>query len=179
MAAESKPKNPPKTAAVDPCIAAGVVGSEHEVLRAFEGTWKAAVNFWMKPGTQPVRAEGRMVSEWILGGRFLQQRYTSDFMGSPFAGQGLFGYNNVDRRYEGLWIDTLSTAMMTETGKYEPLLKSFVMHGVVTEPATRQVMKKKTVITIDSADQHTMSMHFSDPGGDTYWKCMEIVYTRA
>ncbi len=167
------------TGEIDPCMAAGIPGPEHEVLKAFEGTWNASVSYWMKPGEEPIHADGTMVNEWVLGNRFLQQRYTSDFMGTPFEGLGLFGYNNVDGRYEGLWGDTMSTGMMIETGKYDPGLQIFTMIGSVTEPASKNLMRKKTVITIDSPNQHTMSMHFSDEGIDTFWKCMEIVYTRS
>jgi len=176
--AKHDPAKPAAEAAADPCATAGVAGPEHEVLKAFEGTWKAAVSFWMQPGVPPIHAEGTMLNEWILGGRFLQQRYSSEFMGSPFAGQGLFGYNNVDRRYEGLWADTMSTAMMLETGRYDASLRTFTMTGEVTEPGSRKTMHKKTVITVDSPDQHTMSMHFADENAKNYWKCMEIVYTR-
>lgn len=165
-------------AAEDACAAAAGIGPEHQTLKAFEGSWKAAVSFWMHQGAAPIHAEGTMVNEWILGGRFLQQRYSSTFMGSPFSGQGLFGYNSVDRRYEGLWADTMSTAMMIETGRYDASLRTFTMQGEVTEPASRKVMKKKTVITIDSPTQHTMSMHFAEDGAKSFWKCMEIVYTK-
>lgn len=178
QAPAAPPAATPSAASADPCLAAGTPGPEHEVLKAFEGTWKAAVSFWMQPGAAPMHAEGTMVNEWILGGRFLQQRYTSNFMGSPFAGQGLFGYNGVDRRYEGLWVDTMSTAMMLETGRYDASMRTFTMQGEVTDPASRKSMKKKTVITVDSPNQHTMSMHFADDGAKSFWKCMEIVYTR-
>jgi hypothetical protein len=168
----------PAAESADPCVTAGIPGPEHEVLKVFEGKWKATVSFWMQPGAAPMHAEGAMANEWILGGRFLQQRYTSNFLGSPFAGQGMFGYNNVDRRYEGLWADTMSTAMMLETGRYDASLRTFTMTGEVTEPGSRKIMRKKTVITIDSPDQHTMAMHFADDGAKSFWKCMEIVYTK-
>ena len=164
--------------AIDPCVAAGLPGAPHEKLQAFEGTWDAAVQFWMQPGADPVPSQGTMVNEWILGGRFLEQRYESDFMGSPFHGRGLFGYSQLDQRYEGFWVDTMSTGMLIESGSYDESTRTFTMLGQVTNPADGQVMRKKTIITVESETRHTMAMHFSEGEPEEFWKCMEIVYTK-
>ncbi len=173
-------KNPSASAAgeMDPCMAAGMPGPQHEVLTNLEGTWKAAVSFWMQPGAAPVTSEGRMVCAWILGKRFLEQRYQSNFMGTPFEGRGMFGHNNVDGRFEGVWADTMSTGMMTEAGSCNAETQTITMVGRVTNPENKKTMKKKTVICIASSKEHTMSMHFCEDGASEYWKCMEITYTR-
>ena len=166
------------TGEIDPCLAAGMPGPQHQVLKNFEGKWNASVSFWMQPGAAPETSTGKMDCSWTLGGRFLEQRYQSNFMGMPFEGRGLFGHNNVDNRYEGVWADTMSTGMMTEAGTFNPETKTITMVGRVTNPENKKAMKKKTVISIASANEHTMSMHFCEDGATEYWKCMEIVYTR-
>ena len=168
----------PATGEIDPCMAAGIPGPQHELLKNFEGNFEAAVQFWMQPGAEPMASEGKMQSRWILGNRFLAQHYASDFMGMPFEGRGMFGFNNVDGRFEGVWADTMSTGMMTEAGSYDAGSKTFTMIGRVTNPETKKVMKKKTVISLTGPNQHTMSMHFCEDGAAEYWKCMEIAYTR-
>ena len=178
MSDPSQTSSSPTTGETDPCMAAGMPGPEHDVLKNFEGSWSAAVQFWPQPEAPPITAQGTMESAWILGGRFLEQNYESDFMGAPFHGRGLFGFNNVDGRYEGVWADTMSTGMMTEAGSFDEATKTFTMIGRVTEPASKKVMKKKTVIQIQDENRHTMSMHFCEEGATEFWKCMEIAYTR-
>ena len=169
----------PATGEIDPCMAAGIPGPQHELLKNFEGNFEAAVQFWMQPGAEPDASVGRMESRWILGNRFLEQKYSSTFAGMPFEGRGMFGYNNVDGRFEGVWADTMSTGMMTEAGTFDERTNTFTMVGRVTDPGSMKVMKKKTVIQFKDANEHSMSMHFCEEGATEYWKCMEIQYRRA
>jgi hypothetical protein len=47
----------------------------------------------------------------ILDGRFLQQEYTGDMMGSPFTGINVIGYDNHTRKYVSTWVDSMGTGI--------------------------------------------------------------------
>lgn len=147
---------------------------EHKHLEAFIGTWEAEVKMWMGPG-DPQVSTGVMVNSWILGGRFVEQKYQGH--GYDFKGQGLFGFNKSIGKYEGLWIDTCSTFMQTDVGDYNAAKKTFHMLSHMVDPCSGQPMDKRSVITVHGPDKHTMEMFFQ-PGGGPECKCMEITYTR-
>src|SRR5262249_52979692 len=68
-------------------------GPYHEMLKKFAGSWKTETKMWMGPG-EPQVSEGTAEASMILGGRFLKQEAKGNFMGQPFEGFGLTGYDN-------------------------------------------------------------------------------------
>ena len=152
----------------------------HEKLAPFVGTFKAQVKIWMGPG-DPMVSTGVMNSTLELGGRFLQQVYQGDDSGGPFpdfAGRGYWGYNTVTNKYEGFWIDTGSTIMQHESGDIDASGKVWTMIGEMPNPSGGGNMTKKSVITLEDKDHHSMKMFFGTPEGNEA-KGMEIQYTRA
>ena len=116
-----------------------------------------------------------MTNSWVLGNRFLHQAYKSDPGAHPFEGIGYFGYNNVTGKYEGFWIDSMSTGMMTEVGDCAGTTWTMTGEGEFPVPGSR--FQKRSVITVNGPDRHTLEMYFKGPDGNEF-KNMEIVYTR-
>lgn len=146
---------------------------EHEHLAPFIGTWDAEVKMWMGPG-EPQVSSGVMSNTWILGGRFVEQKYQGHTYG--FEGRGLFGYNKSAGKFEGLWVDNCSTMMQTDTGEYDAGTKTFTMISRMSCGEMGE-MTKRSIITVHSPDKHTMEMYFAPKDGPE-GKCMEITYTR-
>ena len=65
----------------------------------------------------PMESTGTCEQKLVLDGHYLQQIYTGDMMGAPFTGINLLGYNNHTRKYESVWIDSMSTAIYYFVGK--------------------------------------------------------------
>ena len=155
-------------------------GSQHELLKPFEGRFRATVKLFMGPD-QVHESTGVMVNTFQLGGLYLHQDYTGDAVDGPFPsflGKGYWGFNTVVGRYEGFWIDNVSTVMQTESGEVDDTGKVWTMFGEVTHPATNQAMKKRSVITLLDGDGHRMDTFFTGQDGAEF-KSMEIEYTRA
>ena len=91
-------------------------GEGHRFLERLAGKWDARVKFWMQPGASPIESTGSTVNELMMGGRFLKSEYTAEFMGSPFQGMALDGFDNQKQKYVGLWIDTMGTMMLVFEG---------------------------------------------------------------
>jgi hypothetical protein len=160
---------------MEACAKAGTPGDAHRKLEPFAGTWKATVRHWMEPGAEPNVSTGVMNNTWVLGHRFLQQEYRDD--SGMFEGSGYWGFNNITGRYEGLWIDTMSTGLMTDAGDCDEAGKIWEMVGEADFPAAGHKMTKRSVITLHGPDRHTMEMYFIGPDGAEF-KAMEIEYTR-
>ncbi len=152
--------------------------AEHAMLEPFVGEFSAEVRMWMGPG-EPMVSTGTMTNSWELGGRFLRQSYQGDPSEGPFPdfeGRGFFGYNTVDRRWEGFWIDTASTIMQFEQGEVDAAGKMWTMRGSMTNPRDGQPVAKRSVITLVDDDHHSMEMFFETPEGEA--KGMAIDYAR-
>jgi hypothetical protein len=149
----------------------------HKHLEATVGHFKAHSKMWFEPGKPAVESDAESTNEWVLGGRFVKQTYKGTFMGQPFEGMGLSGYDNFKKKYVCTWVDTSSTSMMTTEGEGDG--KTITAHGEVDEPSMPgKKTKVKTVTKIESNDKHTYEMFFTMPGQDKEAKVMEITYTR-
>ena len=156
----------------------GRPGPEHEQLGAFVGTFRSRVKLWMGPG-DPVLSSGTMVNTSDLGGLFVRQEYTGDRGEGPFPafeGRGFWGYNQVTRAYEAVWIDNAGTMIQYESGTVDASGTVWTMSGTVPHPRTGKAMTKRSVITLVDPDHHQLEMWFDT--GDNEVKAMEIDYTR-
>lgn len=170
-------KKPP---AMDPAMMeammkAGTPGAEHKKLDVFTGSWNTEAQFWMVPGADPMSMKGSAENKWLFDGRYLEQRFKGDFMGMPFEGVGITGYDNVKKQYWGTWMDNMSTGMMMTTGKNDGSTWSF--SGSMPDPMTAKDSAVEEKITVTDNDHHTMEMWGPGPDGKMY-KTMEIKYTR-
>jgi len=162
------------------CPSVSEVCEAHERFEPFVGIFKAEVKLWMGPGDPKVMT-GTMKNSLDLGGRYLRHDYEGKGAEGPFAhfaGRGFWGFNTVTRKYEGFWIDTASTFMMTETGDVDDSGKVWNMEGEIINPETMKPMRKRSVIKLQDHDHHSMEMYFTAPDGSEF-KSMEVQYERA
>jgi hypothetical protein len=171
-------KKPP---AMDPAMMeammkAALPGPAHKMLDSMVGSWDTKVMSWMAPGTEPMGGIGTSENKWILGGRFVEQRFKGDFMGMPFEGLGYTGYDNVKKQYFGTWMDNMGTGMMTSVATGGDA-KTMTFKGTYADPMTGKDTTIEEKVTWVDADHHNFEMW--SPGADgTMFKSMEIQYTR-
>lgn len=157
-------------------MAAALPNENHKRLEPFVGAWDVDVTAQMDPSKPAEKTKGETIQRWVLGGRFLLQEHTGTMMGMPFQGMGLWGYDNVDKQYVGVWADSAATGYMTSTGQYDETTKSWSMLGSFKDP-TGQTIKTREVITVVSNDKNTFDLYQTGPDGKEV-KSMTIVYTR-
>lgn len=150
---------------------------EHALLEPFVGEFRAKVTMWWQPGADPMVSTGTMTNRLILGGKFIEHDYTDD--PGMFQGKGYWGYNTVDKRWEGVWVDAMAPFMHIETGSHDANAKAWEMTGEMTDPASGARMRKRSVVKLIDNDRHTMEMYFSKDGASEEFKSMVIEYTRA
>ena len=152
-------------------------GAPHAELAKLAGTWNTIVTMWMEPGAEPQVSKGVSDNKMVLDGRWLEQRYTGDFMGQPFQGVGFTGYDNVRQKYRSVWMDDMSTTMVTSEGDADTGGYVITLAGDYACAMTGEKHKAATeIIRIVSHDKYVFEMH--DPKRGENSKTMEITYTR-
>lgn len=151
-------------------------GEGHAKLKALEGAWDATVKSSMDP-SGPTESKGTCTRKWLLDGRYLQEDYTGDFMGMPFKGMGITGYDNFTKKYVNSWIDNMGTGIMSSTGTVDASGKIFTYEGESFDPMAGKMVKTRMITKIVDDKKHTFEMFGPGPDGKEM-KIMEITYTK-
>lgn len=161
----------------------GQTGKFHARLEPLVGRWTQSVKMWMAPGAPPEVSTGTCESKWILGGRFLLQEIKEDVKADmdhpPFEGAGLIGYDNFKKKYTSVWVDNMSTAIMTGLGTCDDSGKVFTMIGHHDDVFTGTPNQKfKTITRIVDDNTVIDEMYVTGPDGKEF-KTLEVTYTRS
>jgi hypothetical protein len=114
----------------------------------------------------------------VLGGRFLQEEYKGTYMGQPFDGMGLTGYDNVLKKYNFFWADSMGTSMMVGDGHMDAQGKVLTSVMTYTDPLTAKQAPMRQVMTKEGPNTETFVMYGPGPDGKEK-KMMEMTYKRA
>ena len=155
---------------------AATPGAPQKMLDAMAGEWNATVSMWETPGGKPAVEHGTSTNQWVLGNRYLAERFSGSFMGQPFSGIGYTGYDNVSKKYWSTWIDSMSTGVMTQTGTTADG-KTWSFSGSMNDPVSGKPMTTESRVIVADHDHHTMEMWMPGPNGKKF-KSMEISYVR-
>jgi hypothetical protein len=152
-------------------------GESHKKLESFVGSWDTSVKSWMQPGAPPMESKGTSENRMIMGGRFLEQRFTGTMMDMPFEGLGYTGYDNYKKKYVGSWMDNMGTGVVTSLGTADPSGKAMTFTGEMDDPMEGKTKPYKETITMVDNDHHVFEMWSPGPDGKMA-KMMEIHYMR-
>ena len=156
---------------------AATPAEQHRRLEPLVGEWKVVSRFWVKPGEAPMIEKGRATHKWVLGKRFLKQRYKGRWNGQPYRGMGFLGYDKVQKAYVANWIDSAGTGIMRATGEFNTASDSLELITQYYCPVVGGLRRGRSVTKIISDDKHIYEMYDAGPDG-TEMKVMEIIYTR-
>ena len=152
-------------------------GPQHKQLDGMVGTWNTTVKTWMSPGAPVTETTGISENKWVLGGRYIEQRFKGTFMGQPFEGIGYTGYDNVTKQFIGTWMDNMSTGAMVSNGWAQSDGKTWHFRSTMADPATGRMMPIDEKVTVVDKNTHIMEMWAPGPDGKMY-RSMEITYKR-
>lgn len=152
-------------------------GPEHKLLASLQGTWTANVKSWFGPG-EPTESTGTMVRKMIMDGRYLQESFKGEFLGSKFHGMGIVAYDVNKKKFVTTWIDNMTTGISMMQGSYDADNKTFTSLGEEDNPAVGGKIKTRDVLKIISADEQRFEMFRTPLKTGKESKVMEITYTR-
>jgi hypothetical protein len=152
-------------------------GPEHELLAKLKGSYETKMKLWMGPG-EPKESTAKTKRTMIMDGLFLQENHSGDFLGMPFKGMGIVGYDTLKKKYFMGWIDNFGTSLTVAEGSYDPAAKAWTYVGEEESPQMGK-MKMRDVLTMVSGTVQRLEMYRTPVGKDgKEFKLMEIVYTR-
>jgi hypothetical protein len=151
-------------------------GDMHKMLASSDGDWKYEMSMWMAPGAEPTKSNGTCTNRMILGGRYQESTFKGDFMGMPFQGISVTGYDNAKKIFHSNWIDNMGTGIMNSEGKWDDAAKALILTGKGFDPSTNKEMITKTSMKTIDKDNELMEMFMVQDGKE--FKTMELKLTR-
>ena len=146
----------------------------HAELMETVGNWTAKTSFVMDPAAPPTEGPASMTVKSLLDGRHVMSHFKMDFMGQPFEGYSIMGYDNAHDEYNSVWMDSMSTKITYMTGNKDEN-GDIVMLGTSSTPMGDNPMK----IITSKSDDGTMVDKFYDQMPDgTWFNSGTITYTR-
>jgi len=171
------PMSPEQAAKMQAYTKASTPGPRHQALAQRVGKWDFAGKFWEEPNGPGQESKGAAERSMILGGRVLVEKVTSQFMGMPFEGQGMMGYDNVTGKFWSTWNDNMSTGMMSSHGTCEPGMARCEMVDTFADPLTGKETTTRSTFHKAGADKEVYTTYGKGPDGKEF-KMMELTYTR-
>ena len=162
---------------MESAMAAGAPGEHHEHLALMVGTWDYDLKMWMPGAPEAMELKGTMVAESILGGRFIQSAWSGDFMGAPFMGIGIDGYDNNENKYTSSWRDNFGTYTLTYSGSCADGGKTRTMTSTFMDPMMGVEVSERGVTKVNADGTVLMTSYRTMPGNDEM-KSMEILLKR-
>ncbi len=160
------------------CMDAGTPGEMHKFLTAHAGTWTGKVTQWMAPGAEPEYSDCTSTTTAIMDGRFTKCEVSSTMGGMPFNGFGIYGYDNVSKKFVASWIDSMGTGIMQGTGERSADGKTLTWNYTANCPIAKKAVPMREVDHFTSDKSFTMEMFGVEPKSGKEFKAMVIEFTR-
>jgi hypothetical protein len=149
----------------------------HRRLEPIVGTFRTKSTFTMEYGAPPQVSEATSEHRWVLGGRYVEQRYKGTSMGMPFEGIGYTGYDNVQKKYVGTWMDSFGTSIMSSIGVGRPKDNEIRSECEALDPSGK-LIRFEAILRVQDRTRHSYEMWTKAPNGKRY-RVMLLEYTRA
>lgn len=154
---------------------AGTPGAAHRKLDPLAGKFTVKSKMWMDPSKPPQESSGTSERTWVMGNRYLEERFQGEYGGQPFTGVGMFGYDNVTKKYFGSWYDSMSTSLTTTKGTMAG--NTIKYKGMMSDPMAGKEVPYTMTYKLVNNDTQTVEMWGAGPDGKQM-KWMEMTYTR-
>ncbi len=156
---------------------AATPGKQHQWLASKAGSWEFTGSFWMAPEAPPTETRGTVERTMMLGGRVLSEKVASPgFLGQPFEGFGLMGYDNGAKEFWGTWNDNMGMGVMTSKGQCDE--KGACTFTAETFDVMTGKVKKSRLMSRDEGPDKEVHQFFETGRDGKEYKGGELVYTR-
>ena len=149
-------------------VSASPPTEHHALLKEYAGKWNATTSMM---GAESTGTE----TNAMIGELWCSTHYVGDFMGTPFEGLGIIGYDPEKQKYVMSWCDSMTASMSTGEGTYDKDKKALVME--VLDPNTKAIQTHINEFVDD--DTRIFRMLGPVPGSDAPIEYMKVVYKRA
>ena len=134
--------------------------AEHKKLLESAGNWEGSVVFIAPDKTESTATAREKIEP--IGPYWTQSRFESNFMGSPYLGTGVMGYDPEKKKFIGTWVDNMSSHFALMEGKMEG--DKLVMRWQAPDMTSGKLVPHRSETT-HAADTVTTSF-FTGDGAD-------------
>ncbi|HXY33979.1 MAG TPA: DUF1579 family protein [Planctomycetaceae bacterium] len=157
--AADEPKKAP--AASPPDKKAAATHPETDALKQWVGHWEATIEATGRDG-KPVSSPAKTTVK-LLGGRWLITDFDGTFMGAPFIGHEVLGYDPLAKKYLLNWVDATATSFATGEGTYNSQTKTLTLTVTGRDDSTGKTATWRQVDIWKDADHHDWSLRTISP----------------
>jgi hypothetical protein len=150
----------------------------HEKLGKLQGKWnvKSTIVIAGMDPQEPTEGTAELIP--ILGGRFIQETGDGMMMGFPVQHVKIWGYNNGSKKYQALWMYTMSTGFLNMEGTSADQGKTIQWKGYFDNEVG--IREELTAVTKYSDDDHfEIELVGGKMPDGTDGPRLKAVYTRA
>ena len=150
--------------------------AEHKECAKLVGEWDMAVKSVNPMNPAEIHeSKGSEKVEWLMEGRYLKAE-THGVMGKePFTGCSISGFNNVTKKFETTWTDSMSTGQMLYVGTRD---EKGVLRMTCQYDDPVSGGKRESRMTSEWKDDNTRLMKMYEVEGGNEMLVMEATYTR-
>ncbi len=160
---------------MDTYMKSGMPGEMHKKMAEGVGHWTTTSTMWMAPNSPPTVAQGTAVTRMSMDGRFSITEVNTPMgeMGT-MNGMSIMGYDNVQQKFVGTWIDNMSSGMMQGVGT--PSMGGNRIDWVYTYscPITNCERTMRETHTHPDKDTLIIESFAKDPRTNEEMKCMRL-----
>ncbi|HEV8069591.1 MAG TPA: DUF1579 family protein [Planctomycetaceae bacterium] len=129
---------------------------EIDVLKKWVGNWEATIESTARDGKAVTNAAKATAK--LSGGRWLVTDFDGTFMGAPFIGHEVIGYDPVAKKYVLNWVDSMATSFATGEGLYNSQTKTLTLTVTGRDDSTGKMTTWRQVDIWKDADHHDWSL---------------------
>lgn len=149
----------------------------HAWLAGLEGKWKTSSRYTVRAGAPAVESTGSSEFKMLMDGRFLVENHDAAGSAGPFRGMGITGYNTVTGKFERVWADTSSTAMLVSQGEFDAQAGQVKWVDTWSDPATSA--RRELTSVLKKVDEKQFTFQQMDSTNGTEFKRLVVLYKRA
>lgn len=161
------------------CTTAGIPGERQAELVRRVGTWEGAGKMWIGPDGDSIDMDCVMTVTGLMDGRYIRTDLRGEMPGlGSYHGEGVTGYDNVAKEYQGDWIDNMGSGVMFGRGTRSGDGTTFTMEHSFTCPITEKGATLRQVDRFTRDGKWVQEMFGTDPKSGVEYKMMSFTYTR-
>jgi Protein of unknown function (DUF1579) len=176
FAQDSSPQKPQPTPDAHQAADATKPGPEQEFLAKRAGEYTRTIKFVAQPNADANASSGTSKISVALGGRFVVEENNDTVFGRPVSGTRIYGFNNLTKQYEAVWMYTGSTAIIFLTGTSGDGGKTIDLTGVTQNLRGDKIPLHSIIRQVDD-NQFVVTLMSTGPDGKEA-AFQETTYTR-
>jgi Protein of unknown function (DUF1579) len=137
---------------------------EQEVLKKWVGTWDATIESTDRDG-KLVSSKAKSTVKLAHGDRWLITDFDGMFMGAPFTGQEVLGYDPVAKKYILNWIDSAATSFSAGEGTFDTKTQTMTLTVSGRDDKTGKITTWQQVDTWKDSDNHEWTIRVTPKDG--------------